>query len=946
MYPGVLFLDSLHGDFQISDERFRCFSVRMGCRLVSTSLLILLLISGPLSGQRIFDPLSIGPPADDLLEALQLDLDQQLGAEISQTMHISWIRDSDNGRVYVGWEQRIRGYSVRGSVGRSVAYWNPTSGIWSVRYRAISYIGTVQLVELIAEPDATLEKLQSEYLYRYWSDPALEVVPGTHQRPTLCWVIEASSSAPETHSSLRFDIDAGTLRILSVEEQMCEVDVPGTVSVVRTPGTQPQGGSAGQVFPLPGALISGGGATTLSNPDGSFLLQRGTGTNFTVQAGLEGTWGGVTSQLAPNATASAAADPNGVDLLINPGDDSNLTAQANAFHYVEQGYRYFTEAAGGFPAMSTPVNATTGMTGSCNAFYDPAQQMLRFLRPGGGCVDSAYSSVVLHEFGHHVVDSLGLVQGAFGEGYGDSLAVVYFDDGIIGRDFAGPGQHVRNIETAGVTHPCSGAIHFCGQALAGFWFDVGSQMRAVYGNAAGAEMVRELFVDWSSITLGGQGSQAIHDDTILEVLTADDNDGNLGNGTPNWDMICNAATVRLLSCPDLTTLTLVLTAGPGETVPPGQASSVVVGYTEVLASPVAGGSNLFWRSAGGAWQSVPLTETSPGVLEGTFPALQCLESVDWYVGVVDDLGFNTTLPEAGVLTPYSTVSATGSELILQETLANDPGWSTSDPSDAALFGLWEWGVPAGSVAQASEGVPGPGGDQSCYVTGLGSPGDAQGVHDVDFGETTLTTNSLSLSPTGSHIVSYWRWFSNNTSITLPDDILTIWKSLDGGSTWQVVETIGPGGPEASGGWFQSSFWIEEGESPTDSVRLKFRTGDLGAGSVTEAGIDLLEITQISCTGGPPPPPPVDNDFSRGDCNVDGQRDISDVVQTLEVLFGSQTDFPCADACDFNDGGGVDLSDVLLLLQEIFNGGTGAGSPVCGADPTADALGCEQGTNCP
>ena len=923
-------------------------SIRYRAQGLSISLLLWLLLVIPtaLPAADRFDFRTVGPASEDLIVALQSDLNQILGARISETLEISWIRDPGQGRVFVGWSQQLQGYPVRDALGRSLAYWDPVQSLWSVHFRTIRFVEPVELMDPIVTSAFALDMVTADYPSRIWSAPYLEVVSGSEGEPVLCWVLQASSLLPDVHSSLRIDVDAVSAEIVAIEEQICDVDVPGTVRAVRTPGTDPQGVASGEVFVLGGAQISGGGATTHSDPDGSFLLERGTGSNFTLLAGLQGEWGSVNSAVTADATDSVAADPNGVELLINPGDDPDLTAQANAFQYVELGFRYYMDAPGGFPAMATPVNAITGLGGTCNAFYDPAQSQLRFLRAGGGCVDSAYSSVVLHEFGHHVVDSLGLVQGAFGEGYGDSLAVTYLGEGIIGKDFSGPGQHVRDIENAGVMFPCSGAIHFCGQALAGFWFDLGFLLRNEYGSATGEVLLRQLFVDWSSITTGGLGSQAIHDNTIVEVLTVDDDDGDIGNGSPNWDLICTAATARSLSCPDLVTLTLTLAEGPGGLILPGSNSTVRVLYSEVLASPVAGGSNVLWRLNGGAWQSFLLSETSPGVLEGTFPALQCLDNVDWYVRVEDDLGFNTTLPESGVLDPFSSIGATTSEVVLQEPMASDPGWNTSDPTDAALTGIWEWGIPVGSTAQASAGVPAPGGDQSCYVTEIGTPGDSAGIHDVDFGETTLTSNQYSLSATGLHLVSYWRWFSNSTSVSLPDDILTIWKSFDGGDTWEVIETIGPGNPQASGGWFQNTFWIEEGESPTDSLMLRFRTGDLGVGSITEAGVDLLEITQITCVGGPPPPPPVENDFFRGDCNVDGQRDVTDVVQILEVLFGSQDQFPCADACDFNDGGVVDISDVIQLLQELFFGGTGSGGPACGADPTADVLGCEQGTNCP
>lgn len=926
--------------------RRTCFSTPVAGRGLLTAFLsaILLLGSTVLFAESHTDFTTRGPASTDLLEALQLDLERALGNRVAATMEISWIRDPADGRVFVGWHQQIQGYPVRGSLGRSLVRWDSTVSLWSVGYRSFHFVTPIELGDPVVGAAAAAATARRDHPARTWSEPNLEIVGGSDGEPRLCWVSAGSSNLPGLHSSLRIDVDAMTGRLLAVEEQICEIDIPGTLSAIRTPGTSPQGVVSGEVFSLGGAEVSGAGVTTHSDVAGDFLLMRGSGTNFTVLAGLQGVWGGVTSAIAAEATDSADADPNGVDLVINAADEPDSTAQVNAFHYVEQGYNYFVNAPGGFPAMATPVNATTGMGGTCNAYYDPTSSMLRFLRQGGGCVDSAYSSVVLHEFGHHVVDSLGLAQGAFGEGYGDSLAVTYLHDPIIGRDFIGAGQHVRDVESAGVTVPCSGGIHFCGQALAGFWFDLGVLIRDQYGVAIGDEVMRDLFVDWSSITGGSLGSQPIHETTITEILTIDDDDGDLTNGTPNWDEICAAAGARGLGCPDLITLILTLEEGPGELVPPATTVPVGVFFEEILAGPAAGGSRVLWREGSGTWQSFLLAETAPGLLEGIFPALECLDQVEWYIEVEDDLGFITTLPESALLAPFSTISADEANQILQESMATDPGWSTSDASDGALFGLWEWGIPVASNAQASAGVPAPGGDLSCYVTGLGSPGDSAGIHDVDYGETTLTTTELELSPTGRHRISYWRWFSNSTSISIPDDVLTIWRSLDAGVSWEVVETLGPGNPQSNGGWFRNSFLIDEGESTTDSLMLKFRTGDLGAGSITEAAIDLVEISVITCTGGPPSPP-VENDFSRGDCNVDGQFDLSDVVQMLDVLFGPQTDFPCADACDFDDAGMVDLTDVIQLLQVLFMGGVAAG-PDCGPDPTSDALGCVQATICP
>ena len=85
---------------------------------------------------------------------------------------------------------------------------------------------------------------------------------------------------------------------------------------------------------------------------------------------------------------------------------------------------------------------------------------------------------------------------------------------------------------------------------------------------------------------------------------------------------------------------------------------------------------------------------------------------------------------------------------------------------------------------------------------------------------------------------------------------------------------------------------------------------------------------------------------RGDTNFDSGRDVSDVVTTLNYLFGGGTT-TCEDAHDSNDDGSVNIADAVQLLGYLF-GGTGelpAPGGSCGEDPTADALGCDA-SGCP
>ncbi len=59
------------------------------------------------------------------------------------------------------------------------------------------------------------------------------------------------------------------------------------------------------------------------------------------------------------------------------------------------------------------------------------------------------------------------------------------------------------------------------------------------------------------------------------------------------------------------------------------------------------------------------------------------------------------------------------------------------------------------------------------------------------------------------------------------------------------------------------------------------------------------------------------------------------------LFQGDTAPTCFDACDTNDDGGIDISDVIFILAYFFQQGNPPGPPFpeCGLDPSPDTLDC-------
>ncbi|MGI9516151.1 MAG: hypothetical protein ACR2NP_03820, partial [Pirellulaceae bacterium] len=169
----------------------------------------------------------------------------------------------------------------------------------------------------------------------------------------------------------------------------------------------------------------------------------------------------------------------------------------------------------------------------------------------------------------------------------------------------------------------------------------------------------------------------------------------------------------------------------------------------------------------------------------------------------------------------------------------DLGWSVSgDASD----GQWERGVPAGAGDRGDPTVDGDG-SGSCFLTD-----NVAGNSDVDGGSTILVSPTMDASGNASQVavISYWRWYSNDTGSAPASDTFVIDVSNDGGANWTNLEVVGPDGSEISGGWIRKSFRIDDVLAPTSQMKLRFTASDLGDGSVVEAAVDGIEIMIVDC----------------------------------------------------------------------------------------------------
>ncbi|MGI9517473.1 MAG: hypothetical protein ACR2NP_10525, partial [Pirellulaceae bacterium] len=314
------------------------------------------------------------------------------------------------------------------------------------------------------------------------------------------------------------------------------------------------------------------------------------------------------------------------------------------------------------------------------------------------------------------------------------------------------------------------------------------------------------------------------------------------------------------------TLEFAFPNGRPETLDPagGTTMRVVVSDGGEVPQP---GTGLLHVNDGSGFQAFPMTQVSPNVYDAVFPATVCGEVVHFYVTAENVLAEVFSDPADAPASDYTALSAHNSSGVFLDNFQSNLGWSVSGN---ASDGQWQRGVPIGGGDRGDPPADGDG-SGSCYVTD-----NVDGNSDVDGGSTILTSPVIDASVTGGQeaILSYYRWYSNNTGSEPEADVFVVEISNNGGSSWTNLETVGPTGSEVGGGWFKKHFRISDVLPPTSQMRLRFTASDVGTGSIVEAGVDGVQIQIAECD----PPVTVPSGGKTADGVVTGGQ-LSDVFDS-------------------------------------------------------------------
>jgi hypothetical protein len=701
---------------------------------------------------------------------------------------------------------------------------------------------------------------------------------------------------PERYS---FVTDAATGEILYMENLIIFVDVEGNV---KGKATQNKGADfCEEELPeaMPWARVNIGSTVAYADSMGDFVIPNGGSSPVTVESRLWGLWFSVANEAGANSVLYDTVTPPGPASFMHNDLNSSEFVRAEVNGYLQANVvRSFTLVYNpSYPGLQQSdfpvyVNAVGGYCPG-NAWYDGYS--ITFCQAGGSYPNTAWSTVIHHEYGHHLVAMAGSGQGAYGEGMGDVMGVLITDDAGTGYGFYGNcNSPLRNANNT-LQYPCNGEIHYCGQLLSGCVWSTRNEL-LITNPSTYRDIISNLAINAMLLHTG----TSIDPSITVDYLTLDDDNGDLNDGTPHYNEIAAGFGTHNMDAPELQLLSFFFPYGLPEIISPEGGTTLRVEVSSMAGEPQPG-TGMMYVNDGLGWDSIPMSQIEPNVYDAIFPALECGATELFYFKARTTDGRSQNWPRGAPAEAFNAVSAISYEVKLSDNFNQDLGWTVqNDPY--LTDGAWVRGIPVGG---GDRGDPPTDFDGSgyCYLTD-----NTYGNSDVDGGITWLISPSLDLSHGIDAKVHYALWYTNNFGDDPNNDLFKVYVSNNGGASWTLTQTIGP---VTSEGWKEYSFMVGDYVPLTNLVKVRFEASDLNAESVVEAGVDAVDVSVYQCA-------------TCGDVNGDSQLNLGDVVYLISYLYklGPLPQCVPVTACgDANMDGRVEVGDVVYLVNYLYRGGS-------------------------
>ncbi|MCK9539301.1 GEVED domain-containing protein, partial [Dokdonella sp.] len=450
----------------------------------------------------------------------------------------------------------------------------------------------------------------------------------------LAWRFVFRVSGSDATWEVRFDAHRG--QIIGLRNLTVNAQATVTGGIYPTTNTDPE-----IVVPMPFLAVSNGGAK-VTDALGMYDYTGGTastaldGKYFKMSDGC----GGISLSNAIDGNLAFGIS-GGTDCTTpGVGGVGNTHASRTGFYHLTNINRKAATFHPGNSWLASKVTANMNINDQCNASWDGTS--MNFFKSGGGCSNTGeLAAVFLHEWGHGMDTNTGgaASENGSGEAVGDTFAFLETRDACIGKNFR-PGvpcyncdasctgvRDVAAFSTLGaavvarpstVTH--DGGINCdrfaCPYYQSGIWPYMGpmgyeGHCESYIAGSANWDLAQSLVGAWGTeqgyaqmdkiwygslvpsksayrVASGGQCNASASVDGCgsnnwyTVFLAADDDDGNLANGTPNACRIWDAFNAHGIACgarpacsPVAAGFLLEITPASGAVCAPGNTSYTV-----------------------------------------------------------------------------------------------------------------------------------------------------------------------------------------------------------------------------------------------------------------------------------------------------------------------------------------------------------------------------------
>jgi hypothetical protein len=506
----------------------------------------------------------------------------------------------------------------------------------------------------------------------------LERAYGSELRKT--WLVRTATAEPPGLWVTFVDGETGA--VLSVHDEVRYAS--GTISGRHHERTLD--GSALVTSPMPLVTVSGSSDSGVTDDNGEYTLNG----NGPFSTDLDGGYVDVRNSAGGEGSLSGSSP----DLTWDSGDATQ--AEIDSYVFLNQVLEWGQRTAPEVAWVQGPIVSNVNLNSVCNAYFDGA---VNFFSAGSGCNNTGQiADVNFHEWGHgfhYYSIEAGFFDGSLSEGAGDTVSFLLTDDRYIAPYFGTSGWAIRDVGPDQV-YPqdfvnSSNYVHTNGLIFGGAFWDLLDLLQDSEGEEAGNASTSQIF---AGTLKGGTDIPG----SFYEALVADDDDGDLENGTPHVCEIYDAFGRHGLGG-SLGIDAVLVAHDPLVTVDADEDAELDLELLSVSAGCTtvgAGDARVHWRVDGGAWDDAAL-DTPGQRVEGTIPGQPAHSFVEYYVTGTASDGTPFSAPTAERQNPYTYYVGGTLEVRCDDFEADDGGYThellSGSPDDGADD--WQWGTPTG-----------------------------------------------------------------------------------------------------------------------------------------------------------------------------------------------------------------------------------------------------------